>query len=147
MQINYAHLCDYALLSKDGKLSILGIFDRIQPAQLPFALPQSFLAFEIELNYAEVGKEFEAKIECVDADGNPLFGAQSKIQVNPASGKRPKVGDNPRLPQVIGLTNLVVNRVGEHNINFWLQGKLSHQLRFEVVRAEQTPPPPLPGKR
>ncbi len=46
MQINpieYAVFCDYASLSVDGKLNLVGIFDRIMTAETPAVHPQMFV--------------------------------------------------------------------------------------------------------
>jgi uncharacterized protein DUF6941 len=78
MQINFAHLCDYASVSREGKLSVMGIFDKINAQQLPYTHPQAFLAFQIEINSAEAGRPFAIEIHCVDADGNEVFKNQGQ---------------------------------------------------------------------
>ena len=141
MKIKYAHLCDYAMVSREGKLSVLGIFTRITSARLPWVHPQAYIAFEIELNYAEVGKEFSVKIELVNADGGRIFGAEAQIMAQGSA----KIGQNPGIPQVIGIGGMRFENEGPYNINFWLNGKLEHQLEFTVEVAKGTRPgPPAP---
>lgn len=43
MDVNLALLADYANVSQDGKLNIMGIFQEVNPPVLPFALPQMYL--------------------------------------------------------------------------------------------------------
>lgn len=41
--VEYAVFCDYASLSHEGKLNLMGIFDRIMAAEAPITHPQMFI--------------------------------------------------------------------------------------------------------
>jgi hypothetical protein len=43
MEVTVAVLADYANVSQDGKLNIMGIFQEINATSLPFVLPQMYL--------------------------------------------------------------------------------------------------------
>ncbi len=45
--IEYALFCDYASLSVDGKLNLVGIFERIMSEQMPAVHPQMFVVSKI----------------------------------------------------------------------------------------------------
>lgn len=139
MRVVFAHLCDYALISNNGKLSVLGIFGRLSPPKLPFVLPQCYLAFEIELNYAEANREFELEIHLVDADGHKLLNIDARLNVRGQG----KPGDRPRLGQAIALHNVPFERPGIHNWNIFLNKSLATQL--ELMVEPQTGPAPGPG--
>lgn len=148
MDVRFAHLCDYALISNDGKLSVLGIFSAIRVRDLPAQHPRASLAFEIELNHAEVGKSIRLRIELTDADGRKLFTANADLVVEGQA----KLGENPRFSQIMTLNNMRFEQSGAHVFNFWLGDSLKHQLTFEVqVMAQQPPqitgrePPQLPA--
>lgn len=138
MKINFAHLCDYALISRDGKLSVMGLFDNINVAQLPAAHPTAFLAFEIGLHTAELGRPFALRIDCVDQDGRLLFQASANLHLAAREGFTPTIGDKPRVPQVIGIANLLLQRDGPHQINIWLAERLEHTLEFRVALVHPT---------
>lgn len=148
MHIRFAHLCDYALIANDQKLSVLGIFSVFRVADLPATLPRASLAFEIELNHAETNQPIAFRIDLVDADGHKLLTADGEIVVEGP----PKIGKRPRFAQIMNFNNLRFERAGAHEFNFWLGGSLKHQLPFQVhVLAQKPPPiagkepPPLPG--
>lgn len=133
MEISFAHLCDYATISREGKLSAMGIFSRINAASFPYAHPQAFLAFEILLNWAEVGKEFPIRVDLVDADGTSVFRAEARLTAHGTA----KPGERPRIPQVLGIGGMKFERGGTYVINFWLDDKLERQLEFAVEKAQR----------
>lgn len=139
MKITFAHLCDYAMLSREGKLSVMGIFSGIRPGQLPYVHPQAYLAFEIELSYAEVNRPVSVELQCIDADGNKSFQATSQLTFKSKAGP-PKPGDKPKLGQVLGIQNLQFTRACRYDINIFLNGNLSHQIEFEIQAPPQIPP-------
>ena len=144
MRVTFAHLCDYALISKEGKLSILGMFSGMQLSQIPAVQPMMYLAFEIELSPAELNRDFSIRIECTDEDGNRVFQSGAKARVD----AKPKPGKRPRFAQVITIRMMQVRRVGPHSIHFWLNEHLdeSHTVVFDVELIGQQPPPAIQGK-
>jgi hypothetical protein len=139
VQINFAHLCDYALVSKDGKLSVIGIFSGIVVRDLPATHPRSFLAFEIELKPAEVNRPVKVRIDCVNADGGQLFSAALEMKIEGPG----RIRDRPRFSQVVGIDNLHFVQSGDYNFNFWLNENLAFELAFEVKVAAPPAAPPV----
>ncbi len=139
MEVTFAHLADYASVSKEGKLSVMGIFENINVPEFPYTHPQMYLAFRIRLNYAEVGREIPLRIECVDADGNRVFQAMATFQLAAAEGRKPKRGDKPASNQVIGVNGTKFTRSGNHDVNIFMGDKLMAQIEFEVKRQPQKP--------
>jgi len=138
MRINFAHLCDYALISQDRKLSVMGIFTAVLAQAMPWAHPQMYLAFEVGIEPAELNHQGTIRIECVDEDGQSVFKADGGVM---AQGKA-RIGEHPAVPQILTFGNLTFVRAGEYNINFWLNDRLEHTLRFQVMPPGWTPQPP-----
>ena len=55
MNVRLAVLADYANVTGDGKLNILGIFDRINLLQIPAVHPQMHLVLRIEAHPSGIG--------------------------------------------------------------------------------------------
>jgi hypothetical protein len=134
VQINFAHLCDYASVSREGKLSVLGIFSQINGAHAPLVHPQAFLAFELAINYAEVGKPITIDIQIVDADGTKILGARVNGAIH--AGTPVKPGDAPQIGQILAIHNLTFPRFGTYNVNFFLNERFAKQLEFRVVQSQ-----------
>lgn len=146
MNVNYALLCDYALQSADGKVSLMGVFTRITAAQVPVMLPRAYFVFELGLDYTEVGKEFEIRVECVDSDGEPVLQTVNSILIQGTA----KPGDKPTVPQILQLPPLTFSREGAHDFNIFVGSDPTPKNRasFSIVvspPASATPdiiPPP-----
>ncbi len=134
MEITFAHLCDYATVSREGKLSVLGIFSQIHAAQVPLVHAQAFLAYELKINYAEVGRPVVLDIQIVDEDGKKLLGARVNGAVQ--SGTPVKPGETPLIEQILGIHNLTFPRFGVYNVNFFLNERLAKQLEFRLVQTQ-----------
>ncbi len=138
MKVNFAHLCDYANITADGKVNIMGLFTHIFGVKLPFIHLRAHLVFEIELHYTEVGTPFDVQLECVDADGNNLMRGKTQITVQGVG----KPGDRPIVPQVLTLPPLKFVKPGPHDLNIFLgpRSGASISLSFEVTELPQAPP-------
>jgi hypothetical protein len=144
MRVTYAHLCDYALLSVEGKLGMLGVFSRIAVQQLPALHPQAYLVFELALDYTEIGHPFDVRVECVDADGTLVIGARTQIQTQGIG--RP--GDRPLVPQILRLPPIQFTRAGAYDINIFLgtDPASAGRVSFEIVQLAPPPAPPIQGQ-
>ena len=138
MKVTFAHLCEYAMMSADRKLSVIGIFSSIRLRSLPGVHPQMFLAFEVEMNSAELGKPFTIVVECTDADGAKIFSTKG---AGTSEGRVP-FGENPRFAQFLAFRNTKFTRSGDHGINIWLNDRLEFQYKFQVIVARPNSAPP-----
>jgi hypothetical protein len=129
VNVTYGFLCDYATVSQEGKLSILGIFSDISVGEMPARHPQAFLAFELEFSYAEVNAEFPLRIECVDEDGRAVFKADGQAQL---SGHA-KPGQRPRIVQALQLNDLTFEQAGRYDINIFVNNELKRTIEFTVT--------------
>ena len=132
MDVTFAHLCDYATISRENKLSVLGIFSQINALEIPFVHPQAYLAFEVEADYAEIGKPFRIEIEIVGDEGVKIFRAEAELTLQ-SSPTQPKPVDRPRSEQILPITGLNLKRAGTYDINLFINQRLLKQLRFRVA--------------
>lgn len=73
MKVTLAVLADYANITREGKLNILGMFDVIHAQNFPMTHPQMQLVMRFEADIAEAGKTKKLEIKLMDADGKTLF--------------------------------------------------------------------------
>ena len=136
MKINFAHLCDYALVS-EGKLSVMGIFGQIRPqSNLPWQHPTFYLAYEIGLKPAELGATIKTRVAIRDQDGETLVMAEGTGKVE--AKRQVGIDDQPTVRHIMCFNNIHFKRPGPHEVVIWLQDEVSYTLRFEVT------PPPMP---
>src|SRR3989304_4884763 len=90
MEVAFALLADAANVSREGKLNVLGAFDRIYGSKFPLTWPRMVLVTRFIASAAEFGAEKSLEIVTLDADGKRLGGATGKMRVPPGPpGRRP----------------------------------------------------------
>ena len=132
MRVNFAHLSDYAVNTEDGKLCVMGILDQIHVMKLPWEYPTLYLAFEIEMESAEVGRNFTSKISIRDQDGGSLFTTDGKLTAD-NSGNPTPIGKSVKIRLTFCINKLEFRNPGRHEAVIWLQNRLEYTLPFEVV--------------
>jgi hypothetical protein len=80
MKIDFALVCDYALIDQYGKLSVLGIFQHIWVAQFPTVHPRLHLVVRLKGKRTEVGQHHilirlqdEENVQILNGEGTVTF--------------------------------------------------------------------------
>jgi len=132
MNVSLAVLADYANISREGKLNIMGIFDNINAANIPVAHPQMQLVATIEGAPDDTGKEHPMAIELEDPAGETIFKITAKI----AFGKAP-TGVAVKASSMIQLNNLVFKEFGRYCFKIQINGNMLKKVPFTVVEVKQ----------
>jgi hypothetical protein len=100
MEITLAVLADFASVSAQGKLNVMGIWDQINARQMPAGVLAPYLVMHIEGDITEVETPRQLRISLVDADGQQLLAAEQKVTISrPAeSGVTPSFNVISRFP-------------------------------------------------
>ncbi len=122
--VKAALLCDYALTSQDGKLSVLGIFGNINFPTLPNAYPRFFVVIVVALDRGP----HEVRIGILDPMGQQLLPEPPQVQVEV---EVPGADTN----LVVDFNNLPFNRPGIHQVQLLLDGRLVHSIMLNVASA------------
>jgi hypothetical protein len=135
MKVTFAHLCDYATISREGKLSVLGIFGAVNVPVLPKTHPMMYLVFEIEFSTAEFDRDLKFEVKVADADGGPIAAIQGKFRI----GGKIVAGETPKVPQVLPLANLPIAKAGNYQFSIFLNDAHQMDVPFAVKLAHQPP--------
>ena len=136
MDVTFAVVADAANVSQEGKLNVMGIFDRVFARQIPARFPPMQLVIRLEADYAELNVEHSIRVQLSDPDDEPVFDIDGSFTPR---GGRP--GQKTPVNHVLQLGNLPLQRTGTHRILIWIDGDLKRELPVHVVQApEQTPP-------
>ena len=131
MEVAFALLADAANVSREGKLNVLGAFDRIYGAKFPLRWPRMVLVTRFEASAAEFGSEKSLEIVTMDADGKQLGKASGKMKIGEGrTGRQIKI--NHVLP--MGMT---FPAPGEYSIEVLVNGESKVTVPLEVVQREQ----------
>ena len=139
MQVKLALLADYANVTADGKLNILGIFDRIQVGDLPAVHPQMHFILRLEAHPAERDREHRVEIKLHDPDGQTIFQVQG--QIHPRTATAPgSITTN----QILTLNNLQLTKTGGYTFIVFVDNDLKSEVPLAVVQGQRPPAPPRP---
>lgn len=122
MQVKLAVVADHANVSSEGKLNILGIFDRIVVSDLPAVHPQMHLIVRLEAHPAERDRPHPVEVRLHDPDGQTVF--ELKGEVVPEG----LAGETIAANQIVGINNLVLAKTGEYVFVIFVD----HDLKAET---------------
>lgn len=130
MKVALALLADYANVTKEGKLNVLGLFDRINAPSLPWTHPQMQLVLSLEATPAEWDSSKKVEIKLLDADGNTKFTIGADLKV-----PRGQSGRNVLINSIIAINNLRFDTEGDYIFHVLIGGddKKAIPLRVNFV--------------
>ena len=131
MDVAFALLADAANVSREGKLNILGAFERIHGSKFPLTWPRMVLVTRFLASAAEYGTEKVIEIVTLDADGKRLGTASGKMTVPTAQG-----GRQLKINHVLPMT-LTFPAAGQYSIEILVNGEPKATVPLEVVEREQ----------
>ena len=137
MQVKLALLADYANVTAEGKLNILGIFDRIRVQDVPVVHPQMHLILRLEAHAAERGRSHPVEIRLHDPDGQTVFEVRGEVVPHGA------VGHAIATNQILTLNNLQLTKTGGYTFVVLVNNDLKYELPLEVELGSADPAPGL----
>lgn len=130
MQFIAGHLADAANISVEGKLNLLGIFQRIGSTEFPCHLACALVAL-FEADAFDRGARCPVRIEFIDEDGQEMFRME---------GMEVAVPEQPET--ILQTCNLVVNlrpltltKPGPHCFKVLVRDHLVGEIRLQVDTA------------
>lgn len=129
MDVNLALLADYANVSQDGKLNIMGIFQEVNPPVLPFALPQMYLVISFVAGPAEFGLTKNIRIALLESDGSEMLTLEGQMEV---PRHVPLPGSRAYMNQVIGLNGITFHRPGDYAFSILVGGETKETIGLHV---------------
>jgi|SRR5215212_11975666 len=133
LEVTLAVLADYANVSQDGKLNIMGIFQEVNPPVLPFALPQMYLVVSFAAGPAEFGSVKNIRIALLDSDGSEILAFEGQVQVD----RPPRPGRRSFINQVIGLNGVSFERPGDYEFSILISGETRETVALHVNEPRQ----------
>ncbi|MFW5946879.1 MAG: DUF6941 family protein [Gemmatimonadota bacterium] len=136
MDVTFAVVADYANVSREGKLNVMGIFDRVFTRQVPGRFPPMQLVIRLEAEYDELDTEHSVRVQLRDPGGEPIFDIDGAF--TPRGGQP---GQKTGVNHVLHLGNVPLHRAGSHRILVWIDGALKREVPIHVVQPPDTPRP------
>lgn len=120
-------LCDYATVSQEQKLSIIGIFDQFFVQNLPTNWPKMYLVAVVK---GEAGNEYPLTLKMLPPQKTDTNFPNKEFKI--------KLGANGRANVMTELVNFPLTAAGVHKVQM-LNGKdLVGELEFKVNKTTAT---------
>lgn len=132
MEIALSLLADYSNVSKEGKLNILGIFDRIYAQSVPATHPQMQIIMTLEADSMESNRDHVLEVELIDADGNKLFSISGHLKFSP-----PPPGEQVRINHCIQLNNVRFDHFGSYAFKILINNEVRKSVPLSVVEMKR----------
>lgn len=139
MKVSLALLADFANVTADGKLNILGIFQAVIPPQFPYVHGQMHLILSFEADRLEIGKKKKLEISFRDADGKSFFTISGDMEIPSPSLQIP----GPiTMNHILAMNGMRFERPGSYEFVVLIDGEPKEQV---VLRALEQPKPESKG--
>jgi hypothetical protein len=122
IQSKLALLCDYALTSQDGKVSVMGIFSNIALPALPANYPRFFVVAILLLDPGQ----HSARIQLVSPSGAEMLPNAPSMNLDvPAPASETNL--------IIGFDNILFESAGLHQVQLRIGAQLAVTIPFTVT--------------
>jgi hypothetical protein len=130
VRVYLALLADYANVSREGKLNILGIFDTIYAPSFPTTHPHMQLVIRFEAAAAEAGSTRQVEVQLQDPDGDLLFRLPGAMTI-----QRGEPGEAVRADHILALNNVNFAEPGRYAFRVLVDGEVAADvpLRIEAL--------------
>jgi hypothetical protein len=131
MRLEFLQVCDYAVIDKAGKLSVIGLFDTIGlvgTGEGPRRATRLFAVARLAADLSD-GAEHHVRVAVVDEDGNPIVPPMEEKLTFVTQGRgRPLRGQ-----VVLQADNLMFPRPGDFRIDIFVDGQHIGERLFHVM--------------
>lgn len=137
MKLDFAVVCDYAIVDQYGKLSVLGIFQHIWVAQFPAVHPRLHLVLRLKGKRTEVG-EHGVRIQLHDDNGTEILSGNGSVTL-----AEPPAGVTEVEAGAVLVFDVPFTHAGRYAFDITLDGELQASVSLTVA---QSPSPPAPAQ-
>jgi hypothetical protein len=128
VDLTLAVLCDYANVSAEGKLNILGIFTEVNVGAFPAMTGTFYLVTSFSAGSAESGQPKVITVAFLDADGRDMGRFQQPVTVPPPV--RP--GSKAMVNQIARLDGIAFPKAGGYSFAILVGGEQKGSVELNV---------------
>ena len=136
MDVTLALLADYANVTREGKMNVMGLFTIINAATLPWVHPQMQLVLELEAGPAEWDTQKNIEIKLMDQDANTVLAIGGSVKVPIGEpGRRVHVNS------IMTFGNVKFDAEGDYIFSILIGGETKKEIPLRVNFVPRPPPP------
>ncbi len=121
IKLNFIHVCENAIIANDGKISVIGVFNKIRVEGLPAAHPR----FSIVTNISGPVGVHKETIKILSPKGETIAQSEKDVEIK---------GEGYVANLITDLINVVFPIEGKYKIAIFVDGNLIDDQGFIVIR-------------
>lgn len=123
---------DYANITQDGKINVMGIFRSIYATTFPAKHLSMVLVVKLVAELGEFGDERQLIIKLLDSDGNELMRYETPVIVpKPSGGRRPEIN------AIIQINEIIFPQPGIYEFSVVVDKDVKGSLPIELMQLKQ----------
>ncbi|MGA2820308.1 MAG: hypothetical protein ABSF61_06605 [Anaerolineales bacterium] len=126
---------DWANVTNDQKLNVMGIFNEIRAIKFPTRVPSMHLVVKLVPELGESGQTRNLTVKLRDPDGNDMMAASAEIPV-----PEPQGGARPEINFILGLKDLVFPKAGPYQFVAMIDKDFKGDLPIYIREVEAPQP-------
>jgi len=134
MNLDLALLADYANISQDGKLNVMGIFNIVHAPAFPAQHPQMRLVLKFSASAAEKGRTRRVDVKLVDADGQQTLNVTGQLRV-PEDAQRSSL----EMISIVNLVGVRFEKEGTYEFRILVDDDDKGFAKLEVLKHREAP--------
>jgi hypothetical protein len=128
MELRLFLLADYANLSQEGKLNVMGIFDRINANRFPARHPEMYIVVRLRAELGEGDETRTLTIKLLDEDGAQIGAVSQEFQMSPA-----KSGYMPEANFMINLRDVMFPQPGRYEFVLLVDKESKGSMPLDLI--------------
>lgn len=128
MDLSYLLVAEYANVTQDGKLNVMGIFSNINSHGFPAVHPEMYLVAQLTAGPGEYGRKCEITVKLIDEDATQEL-VYYKVPVVVPSSER---GQKVKLNHLLKLVNTHFPKPGTYAFLILVNNDTKGDLAIEV---------------
>lgn len=130
MEISYAVMADYANISREGKLNIMGIFDIIYSPSFPTRHPNLFIVASIRAEPLDKSdRDRQIKVVLYDPDRQEILAIQGRFNFKNAPS-----GELGSSNSILSLNGISFKNPGAYTFSFFIDNVLKKEIPLKVIK-------------
>lgn len=132
MDVKLAVLADYANVTKEGKINILGIFDTINSKVFPFVWHSMQLVMKFEYPRSESDTVKNIVVQLMDEDGKTIFQVAGELKLPKSQGNMLAIQMN----HFLILNSLRFEKPGNYQFSILVNNDEKASLQLRVLQVK-----------
>ncbi len=142
MRVNLFLLADYANISEEKKLNVMGIFSEIYSAKFPARHSSMYVVLSMTPELGEFGETRQLSVRLYDPEGNELINMSAQVQL-----PMPMHGRKPTINAIYNLRDIFFPKPGPYQFVVLVDRDHKAELSVNVNQVEMQKPQDQQGSQ